>query len=400
MKRVLSISISIIILLLLFSPGQTTSGVQAAPSVTTKIAVITDYGTCDSIEQSVANLVNNTLQPTAIVTGGDNWQSVSGCTAYSGCVGNYYSSFASAHTFYPTLGNHDYDAGLSTYNGYFTWLPTSPDSQRRWYDVILGDVHFFFIDGNNPSNTSMRSWLQSGLGASTSVWNIVVIHQAPYSTGFYHDISASQMPYGTWGADFVISGHNHHFERLLKADGGFNVRYFVAGYGGNVSHSSCSGTGSAATSESCVTGTPGAMLITASETEITLAYYNTSGSVRSTYTQQAPSAVTVSYLEATAQGHTIQVDWETYSEVDIASFNLYRSTAANGAGRARIYSTPASYPGEMTGSSYQFSDTDVQSYLTYYYWLEVVKRDGSTEFMDPTPASLYSIRLFLPAVHR
>jgi hypothetical protein len=395
MKRIFSISIVIIILLSFFAAGQTFGGVQAAPAVTTKIAVITDYGTCDTAEQSVADLVNNTLQPSAVVTGGDNAQ---GCTSYSTLVGNYYPNFASAHTFYPALGNHDTD--ITAYNNYFTWLPTSADTQRRWYDVTRGDVHFFIINGNDPSNSSMRSWLQSGLGASTSAWNIVVIHQAPYSTGAYGDISASQMPYGAWGADFVISGHNHHFERLSKADGGANVRYFIAGYGGqnSVSHSSCSGSGSAATSEACAANTRGAMLITASDTQITLAYYNTSGGVVSTFTEQW-TAATVSQLEAAATINAIQIDWQTWSEVDIAGFNLYRSTTADGAGRSLIYNTPANNPGTTLPGSYQFTDTVIQPNLKYYYWLEVLG-DGSSEFLSPASASLASIRIFLPALRR
>ena len=59
------------------------------------------------------------------------------------------------------------------------------------------------------------------------------------------------MPYGTYGIDFVISGHNHHYQRLVKADGGKTVRYFIDGYGGTdaANHSECGTNTSSATSE-------------------------------------------------------------------------------------------------------------------------------------------------------
>jgi hypothetical protein len=113
-----------------------------------------------------------------------------------------------------------------------------------------------------------------------------------------------------------------------------------------------------------------------------------------------PTASIVTQPVAAAAGNAIQIEWQTNSEVDIAAFNLYRSTTADGVGRTLIYNTPAQYPGELIGSSYQFSDTDVQPQLIYFYWLEVVGRDGSSEFMSPASASLANIRIFLPAVRR
>jgi len=113
-----------------------------------------------------------------------------------------------------------------------------------------------------------------------------------------------------------------------------------------------------------------------------------------------PTASTVSQPVAEATGNAIQIDWQTKSEVDIAGFNLYRSTTADGAGRTLIYDTAAQYPGELIGGSYQFSDPNVQPQFTYFYWLEVVGRDSSTEFMNPTSASLSNNKVFLPAVRR
>ena len=226
------------------------------------------------------------------MTAGDNYH-YQNCDTYAECVGNYYGTYVTAQTFMPTMGNHDYDnppVGLTAWNNYFTWLPTSPDAQRRWYDFVVGDVHFFMLDGNGNQATQ-SAWLATAVPASTSVWNIAVLHQAPYSTGYYGDISASQLLYGTYGIDFVISGHNHHYQRLVKADGGKTVRYFIDGYGGTdaANHSECGTHTSSAASEACLADVPGAIKITASDTSIMFQYYSSTGALQDTYTQAAPA---------------------------------------------------------------------------------------------------------------
>ncbi len=294
------------IVALLFSvlPVPAVQAAPDAPHATTTIAVLSDYGSGTALEQTVADMIAS-WNPVRIVTAGDNYH-YQNCSSYATCVGNYYGSYVTAQTFMPSLGNHDYDStvGLTAYNSYFTWLPTNADAQRRRYDFVAGDVHFFMIDGNRDRYMqaewdNQTAWLQSTATASTSAWKIAVIHQAPYSTGYYGDIADSQLPYGQFDIDFVIAGHNHHFERLMKADGGKTVRYFIDGYGGTIlsgdyGHSYCSYSTSEATSEFCLADTPGAIKLTASDTSITFDYYDSTGVVRNTYTEVIGPEITTS----------------------------------------------------------------------------------------------------------
>ncbi len=302
------------IVALLFS-GLAVPAAQAAPDApdaTTVIAALSDYGSGTTLEQTVADMIAS-WSPAWIVTAGDNYHYQS-CNSYATCVGAYYGTFVSNQTFMPTMGNHDYDSvvGLTAWNTYFTWLPTDDDPQRRRYDFVAGDVHFFMLDGNRDRYTqsawdNQTAWLQSTAAASTSTWKIAILHQAPYSTGYYGDIAASQLPYGQYGIDFVISGHNHHFERLVKADGGKTVRYFIDGYGGSLptglGHSECGTSTSTATSEFCLANTPGAIKITASDTSITFEYYNSSGVLQHTYTQDANEECATVNLVATEDNY-------------------------------------------------------------------------------------------------
>ena len=71
-------------------------------------------------------------------------------------------------------------------------------------------------------------WLQAALASSSSTWNVVLLHHAPFSSGSHGPTLASQWPYAAWGADAVLAGHDHTYERLLQ-DG---IPYFVNGLGG------------------------------------------------------------------------------------------------------------------------------------------------------------------------
>jgi hypothetical protein len=64
--------------------------------------------------------------------------------------------------------------------------------------------------------------------ASTSRWNVVYFHYPPYSSGQHGSITWMRWPFAGWGADAVLSGHDHSYERLT-VDG---LVYFVNGSGG------------------------------------------------------------------------------------------------------------------------------------------------------------------------
>ncbi len=118
---------------------------------------------------------------------------------------------------------------------YFT-LPgsdfTSTSGNERYYDFVEGPVHFFVLNSNEqePDGTSKDSkqaeWLKRGLAASDSRWNIVLAHHPPYSSRGGR--KAMRWPFEKWGADTVLSGHAHTYERVMR-DG---FPYFVNGLGG------------------------------------------------------------------------------------------------------------------------------------------------------------------------
>jgi hypothetical protein len=140
---------------------------------------------------------------------------------------------------------------------------------ERYYDFIRGPVHFFVLDsdGAEPSGNTSTSiqalWLRDRLAASTSPWNIVYLHHAPYSSGSKHGSNPKlQWLYAAWGADVVIAGHDHLYERIFR-DG---IVYFVNGLGG---HPTKYPFGKPVLgSQKRYNADHGAMLVVASETQI------------------------------------------------------------------------------------------------------------------------------------
>ena len=220
---------------------------------------------------SVATLVKS-WSPSFIITTGDNSYDTDGSDPESGedyydvNVGQHYSDYifpfgesqsstytssATENKFFPSIGNHDYVAGenLSAYLSYFT-LP----GNERFYDFKKGGIHFFCINsGINTagvakepevlagSSTQHRAeesaqgdWLASRLADSDSHWKIVYFHHPPHSSDVNYSGGANgntemRWPFKDWGADIVLSGHAHSYERLKDSS---DFPYIVNGAGG------------------------------------------------------------------------------------------------------------------------------------------------------------------------
>jgi hypothetical protein len=237
------------------APGSV-DATQPAPDTPTVFAVIGDYGWDSASERAVAKLVAS-WHPAFVIADGDDYYAHAGGTGtgtYDESAGAYYGKWlrditttghrlrvgpAPVNAFFPALGNHDYtDAKLGNYLKYFR-LPgsgfTNSSGNERYYDFVEGPVHFFVVNSNKqePAGTSKTSkqalWLKAQLAASTSPWNIVYDHHPPYSSDSTHGSSGyMQWPFAAWGADVVISGHAHVYERVIRN----GITYFVNGLGG------------------------------------------------------------------------------------------------------------------------------------------------------------------------
>lgn len=75
---------------------------------------------------------------------------------------------------------------------------------------------------------------------------------------------------------------------------------------------------------------------------------------------------------------SIQVEWNTATELETAGFNLYRSPGSNGDFvRINDKLIPSTGSG-VSGADYTFTDKDVAAGETYFYLLEEVEFDATT----------------------
>ena len=222
-----------------------------------EVAVIGDYGVDTAAEGQVASMVAG-WSPDMVVTVGDNYYttgSETGTARYDRVVGKYYCAFlagaaagtncpsggtSATNRFFPATGNHDYtDGGIANYQAYFNLPGAGVTSQAAsgselYYDVRNGSLHLFFIDsqaalGSATSMSTQKAWLQAALGASDAPWKVVVLHHPPLSSSSTHGSSTGmQWPYATWGADLVLTGHDHTWERVESG----GITYAVNGLGG------------------------------------------------------------------------------------------------------------------------------------------------------------------------
>ena len=205
-----------------------------------RFAVIGDYGNDNSTEHKVAQLVAS-WNPDLIITTGDNNYPEGSALTIDQTIGQYYHSYihpydgeygegAVENNFFPSLGNHDWMTDQAQpYLDFFT-LP----GNERYYQFSRGPVAFFVIDSdaNEPDGVDRSSvqakWIKQQMALSTATWNVVYFHHAAYSSGFHGSVTWMRWPFQKWGADLVLSGHDHTYERL-EVDG---LTYIVNGLGG------------------------------------------------------------------------------------------------------------------------------------------------------------------------
>lgn len=282
-----------------------------------RFAIIGDYGSGSADEAAVAGLVKS-WNPDFIITTGDNNYPSGAADTIDRNIGQFYYDFInpywgtypispaagrlvstledypfrvylplvqttiiSPNRFFPTLGNHDWQtSGATPYLDYFT-LP----GNERYYDFVRGPVHLFALDSDPhepdgiTSSSTQAQWLRDKLAASTACWQLVYFHHAPFSSGPHGSNSSMQWPFASWGADVVLAGHDHTYERIVLD----SLPYFVNGLGGN---------GMYAFQPTPVAGSEvrynenfGAMLVTATPGTITYQFITTAGLVIDTYTQ-------------------------------------------------------------------------------------------------------------------
>jgi hypothetical protein len=229
-----------------------------------------------------------TFAPDFVVTTGDNnYAGATDLASYDPNVGQFYAPFIAPYTgaygagaaenaFFPAIGNHDWDiGGGAPYFAFFT-LP----GNERYYEVARGPVRLVFLDsdarepdGRTPSSVQ-GTWARQTMAAAREPFLFVVFHHPAYTSSSREP--AMLWPFKDWGADAVLTGHVHNYERLTDV----GLTYFVNGQGGHSTHAFGA---THPASQLRFNALDGAQLVTVTPTRATFRYFAVDGSLVDTW---------------------------------------------------------------------------------------------------------------------
>ncbi len=147
----------------------------------------------------------------------------------------------------PVPGNHDYKtAGAAPYFAFFGDVAGAPG--QGWYAYDLGAWRLYALNSNCEDvggcgvDSPQERWLRADLAAHPSTCILAYWHHARFSSGELHAddprTDALWRALEAAGADVVLTGHDHDYERFAPQDhrgqaAPTGIREFVVGTGGS-----------------------------------------------------------------------------------------------------------------------------------------------------------------------
>ncbi len=146
----------------------------------------------------------------------------------------------------PAPGNHEYlTPGAAGYYDYFG--PAAGDRSRGYYSYELGTWHLIALNSNCAAiggcgaGSPQLQWLAADLAAHPRACTLAYWHHPRFSSGPHTNDAAYDAFWQTLhqaGADLVLVGHDHDYERFGpqdpagRADPRYGIRELVVGTGG------------------------------------------------------------------------------------------------------------------------------------------------------------------------
>jgi alkaline phosphatase len=203
-----------------------------------------DIADCQSHgDQATAALIR-TLAGT-IATLGDNAYPAGSRQQFAACYGSTWG--AEKWRTKPAPGNHEYETRGA--RGSFAYFGAAAGQRGQgYYSYDLGAWHVIVLNSNCDeiggcgTGSAQGKWLRADLAAHPAACTLAYWHHPLFSSGKEHGGDAAMRP--AWqllyaaGADVVLAGHEHNYERFApqdpngRPDPERGIREFVVGTGG------------------------------------------------------------------------------------------------------------------------------------------------------------------------
>lgn len=143
----------------------------------------------------------------------------------------------------PALGNHEYQ-GVKKPDAYFDFFGEAAGPRDLgYYSYGYGAWHIIVLNSILPAHagTAQYKWLEADLAANPVPCTLAIFHHPVFSSGaggVTRRMNAAFKLLYKYGADVVISGDAHHYERFApqdpqgRKDTDHGIRQFVVGTGG------------------------------------------------------------------------------------------------------------------------------------------------------------------------
>ena len=215
MAAVAALSVAVVVALMLTSPSS-----PSARGSGEILLAAGDIASCSSGgDEETADLLD-TLPGTILLLGDLAYES--GTTSeFANC---YHPSWGrhKART-KPSPGNHEYNTPDATgYYGYFG--AAAGDPLKGYYSFDIGEWHIIALNSNCSAiggcgaTSPQVQWLRADLAAHPAMCTLAYWHHPRFSSGSVHGNNAAMQPLWEelydWGADLVLNGHVHNYERF------------------------------------------------------------------------------------------------------------------------------------------------------------------------------------------
>ena len=204
-----------------------------------------DIASCASRgDEATAALVQNI--PGTVFTAGDNAYVNGTAGEFARCYDPTWGRFKNRTM--PAPGNHEYQRDRRA-TGYYQYFgDAAGDPRHGYYDYTLGRWHVIVLNtvcvpaGGCGLGSPQERWLRGALASAKARCTVAITHHPRFSSAKAHGSIRAVEP--LWqalydhGADVVVSGHDHVYERFgPQTPGGagdavFGLRQIVVGTGG------------------------------------------------------------------------------------------------------------------------------------------------------------------------
>jgi acid phosphatase type 7 len=191
----------------------------------------------DSAAEATAKLVE--AIPGLVLTLGDNTYPVGAASEFNDCYTPTWGRFKQRTR--PSPGNHDYlTLNADPYYDYFAEI--AGPARRGYYSFDYAGWHIISLNSNidAENDSAQMQWLRQDIAASKARCTLAYWHHPVFTSGKRGNNGKMK---DVWkalhdaGADVVLSGHDHHYERFAPQNIGGNpdargLREFLIGTGG------------------------------------------------------------------------------------------------------------------------------------------------------------------------